>query len=100
MEADGGESVRAELDEIGRRKEQHYEAGLRLTADARQATARALEAGLSPLEISERTGYQSRTVEKWEVRVERANKRGLLAELMKRWRTRGRGGRADASVGS
>lgn len=100
MEANGdGDAVLRELDEIGRQRTAHYEAGLRLTARAREATARALEAGIDPLEISERTGYQARTVEKWESRVERAQKRGLLAALLERWRGRG-GRRADASVGS
>lgn len=100
MEANGdGDAVLRELDEIGRQRTAHYEAGLRLTARAREATARALEAGIDPLEISERTGYQARTVEKWESRVERAQKRGLLAALLQRWRGRG-GNRADAPVGS
>ncbi|WP_431776463.1 hypothetical protein [Streptomyces cucumeris] len=99
MEANGDDEVLRELDEIGRQRTAHYEAGLRLTARARQATARALAAGVDPAEISERTGYQARTVEKWESRVERAQKRGLLTALLERWRSRGRG-RADASAGS
>ncbi|MEU3220140.1 hypothetical protein [Streptomyces sp. NPDC006971] len=99
MEANGDDQVLRELDEIGRQRTQHYEAGLRLTARAREATARAVEAGVSPQEISERTGYQTRTVEKWEARVERAQKRGLLTALLDRWRSRGRS-RTDTAVGS
>lgn len=72
--------------------------GLRLTA--REATARALEAGISPLEISERTGYQSRTVEKWETRVERAQKRGLLNALLDWWRGLSRGRRSEGPAGA
>ncbi len=100
MEANGDDDqVLRELDEIGRQRTAHYEAGLRLTARAREATARALAAGIDPAEISERTGYQARTVEKWESRVERAQKRGLLTALLERWRGRSRG-RAGASAGS
>ncbi|MFE9620499.1 hypothetical protein [Streptomyces sp. NPDC006384] len=61
-----------------------------------RTAARALEAGISPLGISERTGYQSRTAEKRETRVERAHKRGLLTALRERRRSRGR--RTDAPV--
>ncbi|MFE0857283.1 hypothetical protein [Streptomyces mutabilis] len=96
MKAYGEDQVLRELDEIGRQRAAHYEAGLRLTARAREVPARALEAGISPLEISERTGYQPRTVERWETRVERAHKRGLLTALLERWRSRGH--RADAPV--
>lgn len=48
-----------------------------------------------PLEISERNGYQARTVEKWETQIERAQSRGLLTALLDRWRglSRGRGSR-------
>ncbi|GAA3487635.1 hypothetical protein [Streptomyces cremeus] len=96
MEAYRDDQVLRELDEVGRQRAAHYEAGLRLPARAREVTARALEAGIFPLEISERTGYQFRTVEKWETRVERAHKRGLLTALLERWRSRGH--RTDAPV--
>jgi len=78
---------------VGRQRAKVREKDQKIAARAKVVAAEAFEAGFSPDEIAALTGYQPTTVARWEIKVERAQRRGLLDELVARWRSWSRGER-------